>query len=101
MKPFLRGPAGAFAVIAASAFVTAQEPLQCDATIASGGTLTIDVASNDTAITITNTTTGASSIHTVGPGKTVAVVVTAPAGSVLMVRVGRGTTAGGVRVEVQ
>jgi hypothetical protein len=70
-------------------------------TAPSGGTITVDVGSNDATIEVTDASTGATTSHPVAPGKTTAIPVPAlPAGSVILVSVGKGPNTEVIAIEI-
>jgi len=70
-------------------------------TAPAGGTMTIEVATNDTVIHVVDAATGEGTSHPVAGGKVTRVPVPAlPAGSVILVSVGRGLRARVIAIEI-
>jgi hypothetical protein len=77
------------------------QALRCTGPVVSGGTMTIDVGSNDQSIRVVNCFNGASSTHAVGPGKRVTIPVPPVLpGTILCIVAGRGLNAHVIAVEV-
>lgn len=75
--------------------------LQCSGVATPGGTIVVEVASNDRQIDVLNPATGEITHHDVPPGKSVTVPIPpVPPGSVLLVRAGRGRRASWLVIEV-
>jgi hypothetical protein len=83
------------------AAVTPAQGLRCSGTATSGGSITVEVATNDSSIDVIDGGSGATTTHPVGPGKvTVVPIPVVPAGTILIISVGRGLNAKLVLVEV-
>ncbi|MCB9876979.1 MAG: hypothetical protein H6835_05180 [Planctomycetes bacterium] len=77
------------------------EGLRCSGTATPGGTLNVEVASNDDSVAVTNPLTGETTHHGVGPSKVASVPIPPlPPGSVLHITVGWGARTRTVTVEI-
>ena len=75
--------------------------VRSSATASPGGSITVNVGTNDPSVEISNDTTGETSTVRVAPGKDTSVTIPeVPGGTILYVRVGKGLRAQIIVVEV-
>jgi isocitrate dehydrogenase len=71
------------------------------ATATAGGSVSVEPGTNDTSVTVTNAANGDVSKHNVSPGKTTTIPIpNVPAGTTLVIQIGKGRNARIIAVEV-